>query len=86
ALVFKLFSATANRIGKEARGGKDPLVFTGSSQILDNKGEMLTCLEKDKTGISIVDIDVETARNKKITKQNDRFNDRRPEYYKALLE
>ena len=81
-----VFSATANRIGREARGGKDPLVFTGGSQILDNRGEMLTNLEKDKTGISIVDIDIHTARDKKITKQNDRFNDRRPEYYSTLFD
>lgn len=81
-----VFSATANRIGTEARGGKDPLVFTGESQILNHRGELLTRLGKDKTGISIVDIDVKKARDKKITKQNDRFKDRRPELYGALLE
>ncbi|MDY6857492.1 MAG: nitrilase-related carbon-nitrogen hydrolase, partial [Thermodesulfobacteriota bacterium] len=57
-----LFSATANRIGTESRGGKAPLKFTGRSQILDNRGEMLTRLGEKKTGISVVDIKVKQAR------------------------
>ena len=35
-----VFSATANRIGTESRGGKRPLSFTGKSQILDHRGEL----------------------------------------------
>ncbi|MCG8632663.1 MAG: hypothetical protein MI863_02485 [Desulfobacterales bacterium] len=81
-----VFSATANRIGTEERGGKAPLIFTGGSQILDNKGNVLTSMDAKKTGVSIADIDVKAARNKKITEQNDRFEDRRPEYYKALFD
>jgi predicted amidohydrolase len=80
-----LFTATANRIGREARGGKPPLVFTGESQILDNKGKLLAKLGKDKTGIRIVDIKVEDARDKLITLHNDRLKDRRPELYEPLL-
>ncbi len=81
-----VFSATANRIGTEARGGKEPLLFTGGSQILDNRGKTLTSLEEDKTSISVVDIDVEQARDKGITSLNDRFLDRRPELYGRLME
>jgi len=80
-----VFSATANRIGTEERGGKDPLTFTGESQILDNTGELLTVLKTDKTGVSVVDIDETLARDKKMTEQNDRFKDRRPELYGTLL-
>jgi len=81
-----VFSATANRVGTEARGGKEPLLFTGESQILDNRGKTLTSLGENKTGISVVDIDVEQARDKTITSLNDRFLDRRPELYGRLME
>ena len=80
-----LFSATANRIGTEARGGKNPLVFTGKSQILDYMGRVLTRLGEEETGVSVVDIDVRQARDKKITAQNDRLADRRPDLYSPLL-
>lgn len=80
-----VFSATANRIGTEARGGKEPLTFTGKSQILDCGGKILTRLEEAQPGVSIVDIDVNQARDKNINTQNDRFADRRPEFYGPLL-
>jgi predicted amidohydrolase len=80
-----VFSATANRIGTEARGGKAPLVFTGKSQILDNMGRVLTSLGEKETGVSVVNIDVRQARNKKITPRNDRFEDRRPTLYRRLI-
>jgi len=79
-----VFSVTANRIGSESRGGKDPLLFTGESQILDNRGEVLTNMKRDDTGISVVDIDVNKARDKSITTLNDRFRDRRPGLYSAI--
>jgi predicted amidohydrolase len=81
-----VFSVTANRIGAESRGGKKELLFTGESQILDNRGRTLTSLGKDETGISVVDIDVKKARQKDITSLNDRFKDRRPELYRTLID
>ena len=80
-----VFAATANRVGTEARGGKESLVFTGESQVLDHRGDILTCLEKNKTGICAVDINVRKARDKSITPLNDRFTDRRPELYKTII-
>lgn len=80
-----VFSATANRVGTEARGGKSPLAFTGKSQILDHRGKLLASLKEDETGVSVVEMDAAGARDKAITAQNDRFKDRRPEYYGALL-
>jgi predicted amidohydrolase len=80
-----VFSATANRIGTEARGGKEPLNFTGESQVLNHRGDILTCLEKNKTGICVVDVNIKMAKDKSITPLNDRFQDRRPELYKILL-
>jgi predicted amidohydrolase len=80
-----VFSATANRIGTEARGGKKPLTFTGRSQILDPMGQALAGLGENETGVAVVAIDPAKARDKKITAQNDRLKDRRPEHYRALL-
>lgn len=81
-----VFMATANRIGTEARGGKAPLVFTGESQILDHRGNIMIQLKRDKSEVSVVDIDVKKARDKTITPLNDRFQDRRPEHYGPLLD
>jgi len=79
-----VFSITANRAGSEARGGRDPLVFTGESQILDNRGSLLAAMKKDNTGTAVADIDISRARDKSITSLNDRFRDRRPELYRSL--
>lgn len=80
-----VFSATANRIGSEARGGKPPMIFTGKSQILDYRGNILTRLAEAETGVSVVEIDVSQARNKMVTPQNDLFADRRPDFYGPIL-
>jgi predicted amidohydrolase len=80
-----VFSATANRVGSEAREGKPPLIFTGKSQILDCCGQVLTRLAEAEPGVSVVDIDVIQARDKKLTARNDRFADRRSEFYGPLL-
>jgi predicted amidohydrolase len=80
-----VFSITANRTGSEARGGKDPLVFTGESQILDSSGNLLISMKKHDTGIAVVDIDLSRARDKSITALNDRFKDRRPDLYRTMI-
>ncbi|MFH1124525.1 MAG: nitrilase-related carbon-nitrogen hydrolase, partial [Pseudomonadota bacterium] len=72
-----VYSATANRIGTEARGGKKPLVFTGGSQILDYRGQILERMGEEETGVGVADVEIERARDKRITPQNDRLADRR---------
>jgi predicted amidohydrolase len=84
SLENAVYSVTANRIGAEARGGKPELQFTGKSQIIDPKGEVILSLEENKEGIAVIDIDVERARDKAVTTMNDRFYDRRPELYKII--
>jgi predicted amidohydrolase len=79
-----VYSATANRVGMEARGGKEPLVFTGKSQIVDPAGQVLIDLGDRDKGWAMAEINAETARNKKITPQNDRLGDRRPALYGRL--
>lgn len=79
-----VFTITANRIGTESRGDYDVLTFTGESQILDNEGRVLAGLGGNDTGIVIADVDPEKARNKSVTKFNERITDRRPEFYGPL--
>jgi predicted amidohydrolase len=79
-----VFSLTANRVGMESRGGMEPLTFTGQSQIVDNRGRILTRLGEKDTGILLADMDPELAADKAITEKNDRLADRRPEFYGNL--
>ena len=81
SLENAVYTATANRIGSESRGGKEELVFTGKSQVISPGGEKLLGLSRDKEEASVVEIDVKKARDKSITSFNDRFKDRRPEIY-----
>jgi predicted amidohydrolase len=84
SLENAVYTVTANRVGSESRGGKEELVFTGGSQVLAPNGERLLGLSKEKEEISAVQIDVKKARDKSITSFNDRFKDRRPEFYYTI--
>ena len=79
-----VFSITANRVGAESRGEMEVLTFTGASQIVDIRGRIAARMGQDQTGVLLTDIDPEEARDKLITAQNDRFMDRRPEFYETL--
>lgn len=81
-----VFSATANRVGTEARGAKEPLVFTGESQILGPSGHFLCGLDSREKGWAVTEIKLEEARNKKITPYNDRLGDRQPKLYGRLCQ
>lgn len=79
SLENAVYSITANRIGTEQNEGK-VLTFTGQSQIVSPKGELLASAAHDER-IMTVDIAPLLARDKKITANNDRFGDRRSEFY-----
>ena len=81
ALENRIFSVTADRIGKEARGGKPPLTYVGRSEVVSPKGQVLSRASHDQEELTVVEIDLNEARNKSITPYNDVLNDRRPEYY-----
>ncbi len=81
-----VFTMTANRVGKESRGGKNTLTFTGMSQVVDPSGNILFRLGSLETGVVLTDIDPLEASSKAITSRNDRFEDRRPEFYRTLIE
>ncbi len=77
----RIFTLTANRIGTESRGGKEPLCFTGESQITGVKGEVIHRAPADKEELRIVEIEPELARDKSITKYNSVFESRRTDIY-----
>jgi predicted amidohydrolase len=77
----KVFTITANRIGQEQLG-KDHLRFTGTSQMTAPTGEVLYRGPTNKETVYVISIDPEQAHNKRISKTNDLFDDRRIEYYK----
>ncbi len=80
SLENRVFSITANRIGKELNG-KFGETFTGMSQILNTKGEILGQLNEQEENWLTIDIDPEIANDKTVTELNNAFADRRPEFY-----
>lgn len=83
ALENGVFTATANRVGEEARTGA-ALHFTGESQIVSPSGEILVSLSPTEEKAEAVEIDPRDALNKALNPLNDRLGDRRPEFYQAL--
>jgi predicted amidohydrolase len=79
-LENRIFAVTANRIGREQRGSDD-FTFTGGSQITGIDGSILSSAPHDQPSVSIVEIDVAKADNKKINAYNDIFGDRRVSFY-----
>lgn len=81
ALENGVFTATANRVGEEARSDT-VLHYTGQSQIISPRGEILARLSPDREEIAVVEIDPTSARSKRITSRNDKHADRRPDLYR----
>ncbi len=77
----RVFTATANRIGTEKIKGKQPLTFTGKSQVTDPKGKRIGNLSENEEDVLIVSINPEEALNKMITPYNDVLRDRHPSIY-----
>ncbi len=78
-----IYTITANRVGEEKRGDYH-LKYTGRSQIVNSKMEVLASASEDQVECRVVQADLELARNKKVTEYNDIFRDRRPRFYKLL--
>jgi predicted amidohydrolase len=78
-----VFSVTANRIGVEKRGTMD-LAFTGGSQIVNPRGEILVSAGDRSESLKVIEIDLEEARNKNINSANHLINDRFPSLYTSL--
>ena len=80
AIENRVFIATANRIGREERGGIS-YRFTGRSQVIAPDGEVLIKMNEGEESILWVEINPESADNKDINAYNNLFKDRREEYY-----
>lgn len=80
-LENRVFAVTANRVGTEARVGKERLRFIGKSQIVTPAGEVLVRATSSRSAMSVVDIDPKEARNKLINPKNDVLGDRRKRLY-----
>jgi predicted amidohydrolase len=79
-LENRVFSATANRIGKEDRGG-NALTYIGTSEIVSPRGEILNRLSTNESGVGVVEIDLSLARNKALNEYNNIMTDRKPPFY-----
>ncbi len=78
-----VFAITANRFGADVRP-QGKLNFTGKSQIVAPKGELLFRSVSQREDIHIQEIDLSLTKDKHMTPLNDIFEDRRPEYYKVI--
>ncbi len=80
SLENRVFTVTANRIGREMRTDS-PLEFIGLSQVVSPGGCILSRLGNNETGAATASINI-VETDKKITAANDLFADRRPEFYR----
>ena len=76
----RVFAATSNRVGTEARG-ECSLTFIGQSQLTDPDGGILHRASPEREEIFLHEIDFARAKNKQLTPRNHILNDRRPEFY-----
>jgi predicted amidohydrolase len=79
-----VFAITANRFGADIRP-QGKINFTGKSQIVAPKGELLYRAVSQREVLYVHEIDPDLAKNKNMTPLNDIIKDRRPEYYKNLF-
>jgi len=80
AIENRVFIATVNRTGREERGGPW-YEFTGRSQVVNPKGEVLIRLGEDEDRAETVEVDLAQALDKKMTERNQLLSDRRPDLY-----
>jgi len=81
----RVFAITANRVGVE-RTNDTEMEFIGMSEVVAPSGEILARAGKDDELLQIVHIDPAEADQKMVTSTNDVLADRRPEFYRKLLE
>lgn len=79
-----VFTITANRIGTESRTDRS-LTFTGGSQILNTRGEILAKAPLDTPALGCATLDPASARIKIVAERNDLLGNRRPNLYDGLL-
>ncbi|UCH61618.1 MAG: acyltransferase [Fidelibacterota bacterium] len=80
-LENRVFAVTANRVGSDTKPDGSSLTFTGRSQVVSPRGEVLCRTNVDDETVLTVDIDPGEADDKLVTEHNHLLSDRRPEYY-----
>jgi predicted amidohydrolase len=78
----RVYAITANRTGSEKRDGRRKLTYIGSSEIVSPLGKIITRASSDDEILSVAEIDVEDARNKRLNRFNQIFEDRREDTYR----
>jgi len=78
-----VYAVTANRIGSERRG-TITLTFTGGSQVVDPKGNVLISAGDKSESLKVIEINVGEANNKNITANNNIIEDRIPAVYTTI--
>ena len=78
-----VFAITANRFGADRRPHGE-LIFTGKSQIVAPKGELLFRAPSKREILYITEIDLNLTKDKQLTAHNHLFEDRRPDFYKLI--
>ncbi|MCX6121492.1 MAG: hypothetical protein NTX44_07715 [Ignavibacteriales bacterium] len=79
-LENKVFTATADRVGEENRGGVE-LKFIGTSEIVAPNGKILCRLGVQDPAISVTEVDLALACKKQINEYNHLFKGRKPDQY-----
>ena len=80
ALENHVFTATANRTGRESNG-RETLEFIGQSLICSPSAQTLASASGQEEGVFTARIDPRQARQRQINPYNDLHGDRRPELY-----
>ena len=82
-LENSVFAVTANRFGADKRP-QGEIVFTGKSQIVAPKGELICKAPSKREVLYVRDINIDLAKDKMMTPLNDIIKDRRQEFYDIL--
>lgn len=82
AIENRVFVATANRTGEDAREDGARLRFTGRSQVVAPDGTLLATAPEEGEACMVVPMDPTRADDKQITPWNHVLADRRPEAYR----
>ncbi len=82
-LENRVYAVTANRTGREERGGKKGLEFIGTSGIVSPEGKVLYRAARGSEEFGAAEIDIAAARDKNLNRFNNLFADRRKEFYSA---
>ncbi|MEE8110858.1 MAG: nitrilase-related carbon-nitrogen hydrolase [bacterium] len=80
----RVFAVTCNRTGQDARKPDETLTYTGGSQVVDPRGEILVRAGPEEAEGRVVDIHPERSRNKDLNEYNNLVRDRRVEIYEML--